>query len=155
MYEMQSAMRALGLDVGTKTVGLALSDELGFTAQALTTVRRTNLKADVKEVLGYVQEYGVTQLVVGLPLNMNGTEGERAKASRDFAQALTKNGAPPLLFWDERLSTVAATRVLLEADLSRQKRKQVIDQLAAAYILQGWLDARRPHTDDDDVIDDG
>jgi putative Holliday junction resolvase len=134
-------MRALGLDVGTKTVGLALSDELGLTAQALTTVRRQNLRTDVAAVLKEVEEYGVTTLVVGLPLNMDGTEGPRAEASRAFAHSLEKAGAPRIVFWDERLSTVAAQRVLLEADLSRQKRKQVIDQLAAAYILQGWLDA--------------
>lgn len=143
-------MRVLGLDVGTKTVGLALSDELGLTAQALTTVRRTNLRSDVAAVLAQVTEYSVTHLIIGLPLNMNGTEGPRAEASRQFARSLTKAGAPELTFWDERLSTVAAQRVLLEADLSRAKRKQVIDQLAAAYILQGWLDAQRgPYQNDD------
>jgi putative Holliday junction resolvase len=140
---MDSAMRALGLDVGTKTVGLALSDELGWTAQPLFTVRRTRIRDDVQAVLKAVDEHQVSELVVGLPLNMDGSEGPRAAASRAFALALEQAGAPPISFWDERLSTVAVERVLIEADVSRAKRKQVVDQLAAAYILQGWLDAKR------------
>ena len=135
-------MRTLGLDVGTKTVGVALSDELGITAQSLKVLRRRNLKEDVGQLAALVREHEVSRIVIGLPLNMDGTEGPRAAASRSFGQTLSDRLALPVEYWDERLSTVAAERVLLEADLSRKKRKQVIDQLAAAYILQGWLDAQ-------------
>jgi putative Holliday junction resolvase len=147
-------MRTLGLDVGTKTIGVAASDGLGLTAQAVTTVRRTSLKADLAALAELVREYEVERFVVGLPLNMDGTEGPRAEATRRFVEALTQALGLPVEFWDERLSTVAATRTLLEADLSRAKRRQVIDQMAAQFILQGWLDARqlapRPSLDDDE-----
>jgi putative holliday junction resolvase len=145
-------MRTLGLDVGTKTIGVAVSDGLGLTAQALTTVRRTNLKADLAALVQLAREHEVSRIVVGLPLNMNGTEGPRAEASRKFAEAAGQALEVSVEYWDERLSTVAAERTLLEADLTREKRKQVIDQLAAQFILQGWLDAHRPvedfHADD-------
>jgi putative Holliday junction resolvase len=148
-------MRTLGLDVGTKTIGVAASDALGLTAQAVTTVRRTSLKADLAALAELVREYEVERFVVGLPLNMDGTEGPRAEATRRFVDALTQALGLPVEFWDERLSTVAATRTLLEADLSRAKRRQVIDQMAAQFILQGWLDARqlapRPSPDDDEL----
>lgn len=147
-------MRTLGLDVGTKTIGVAVSDGLGLTAQALTTVRRTNLKADLAALVQLAREHEVSRIVVGLPLNMNGTEGPRAEASRKFAEAAGQALEVPVEYWDERLSTVAAERTLLEADLTREKRKQVIDQMAAQFILQGWLDAHRPvedfHADDYD-----
>jgi putative Holliday junction resolvase len=137
-------MRAFGLDVGTKTVGIAVSDALGITAQPVRTIRRTNLRADLAELKRLVEEQEVTLLVIGLPLNMDGTEGPRAEASRAFAAAAAKATALPVEFQDERLTTVAAERVLLEADVSRKKRREVIDQLAAQLILQSWLDARRP-----------
>ena len=140
-------MRAMGLDVGTKTVGVALSDELGFTAQGLTTVRRTNLKADLAALESIAREHAVERVVVGLPLNMDGSEGPRALASRQFGAALEQALGLPVDFWDERLTTVAAERALLEADVSRQKRKQLIDKVAASLILQGWLDARAPEHD--------
>lgn len=148
-------MRTLGLDFGTKTIGVAASDALGLTAQTVTTIRRTNLKADLAALKGLVHEYEVERFVVGLPLNMDGTEGPRAEATRKFVDALTQALGLPVELWDERLSTVAAQRTLLEADLSRAKRREVIDQMAAQFILQGWLDARRPpspgaHADDDD-----
>jgi putative Holliday junction resolvase len=147
-------MRTLGLDVGTKTIGVAASDALGLTAQAITTVRRTSLKADLAALAELVREYEVERFVVGLPLNMDGTEGPRAEATRRFVEALTQALGLPVEFWDERLSTVAATRTLLEADLSRAKRRQVIDQMAAQFILQGWLDSRqlapRPSPEDDE-----
>jgi putative holliday junction resolvase len=135
-------MRTLGLDVGTKTIGVAVSDALGLTAQTVTTVRRTNLKADLAALRKLVEEYEARGFVVGLPLNMDGSEGPRAEATRRFVDALTQTLGLPVEWWDERLSTVAAQRTLLEADLSRAKRKQVIDQVAAQFILQGWLDAR-------------
>lgn len=143
-------MRTMGLDVGTKTVGVAVSDALGLTGQAVVTVRRTNLKADLAELERLAREHEVTRVVIGLPLNMDGTEGPRAEASRAFGRRVEERLGLPVEFWDERLTTVAAHRTLLEADLSRQKRKQVVDRLAAAFILQGWLDARRGGLDNGD-----
>jgi putative holliday junction resolvase len=135
-------MRTLGLDVGTKTIGVAVSDALGLTAQTVTTVRRTRLKDDLAALAQLVREHEVQGFVVGLPLNMDGSEGPRAEATRRFVEALTQALGLPVELWDERLSTVAAQRTLLEADLSRAKRREVIDQMAAQFILQGWLDAR-------------
>ncbi len=142
-------MRAMGLDVGTKTVGVAISDELGLTAQAVTTLRRKGFRSDVEALRALAEDHSVTQLVVGLPLNMNGTEGERAAESRKLGDALAEASGLPVVYWDERLSTVAAERALLEADVSREQRKKVIDQVAAAIILQGWLDAQRATTYDE------
>ncbi|MCY1042624.1 Holliday junction resolvase RuvX [Corallococcus sp. bb12-1] len=136
-------MRTFGLDYGTKTIGVAVSDGLGLTAQTVTTVRRASIKADLAELSRLVKEYEVTRIVLGLPLNMNGSEGPRAEASRRFADVLGQSLGLPVELWDERLSTVAAQRTLLEADVSRAKRREVIDQLAAQFILQGWLDAHR------------
>ena len=147
-------MRTLGLDVGTKTIGVAASDALGLTAQTVTTVRRTQLKADLAALAALVREYEAERFVVGLPLNMDGSEGPRAEATRRFVTALTEALGLPVELWDERLSTVAAQRTLLEADLSRAKRREVIDQMAAQFILQGWLDARRPAHADDFYADD-
>jgi putative Holliday junction resolvase len=147
-------MRALGLDYGTKTIGVAVSDGLGLTAQTVTTIRRTNLKADLAALGALVREYEAERFVVGLPLNMDGTEGPRAEATRRFVDALTQTLGLPVELWDERLSTVAAQRTLLEADLSRAKRREVIDQMAAQFILQGWLDARRPAHEQFDAHDD-
>lgn len=147
-------MRTMGLDVGTKTVGVAVSDELGYTGQAVVTVRRTNLKADLEALARLIAEHEVTRVVVGLPLNMNGSEGPRAEASREFGRKVEERLKVPVEYWDERLTTVAAQRTLLEADLSRQKRKQVVDRLAAALILQGWLDARRGGLDNDPFDED-
>ncbi len=138
----------MGLDVGSKTVGVAVSDALGITAQGVTTVRRTGLKRDLAALEALAREHEVTRAVVGLPINMDGTEGPRAEASREFARALEQALGIPVELWDERLSTVAAERALLEADVSRAKRRQVIDQVAATLILQGWLDARARPPDD-------
>jgi putative holliday junction resolvase len=137
-------MRTMGLDVGTRTVGIAVSDPLGITAQGLPTLRRTNLKSDLVEVKRLVAEHEVARLVVGLPLNMDGSEGPRAAASRAFGEAAARATNLPLEYQDERLTTVAAERVLLEGNVSRARRRKVIDQLAAQLILQAWLDARRP-----------
>jgi putative Holliday junction resolvase len=150
-------MRTLGLDVGTKTIGVAVSDALGLTAQSVTTIRRTSLKTDLAALGEIAREHDASRVVIGLPLNMDGSEGPRAEASRKFAEAVTSTLGLSVEFWDERLSTVAAQRTLLEADLSRAKRKQVIDQAAAQFILQGWMDAHRPaeslHADDYDDYD--
>ena len=136
-------MRAFGLDVGTRTVGVALSDPLGITAQTLTTLRRTGLRSDLAALRRLAEAHEVTRAVVGLPLNMDGTEGASAARSRSFGEALAKALDVPVEYWDERLSTVAANRALSESDLSPERRKAVVDQVAAALILQGWLDARR------------
>jgi putative holliday junction resolvase len=135
-------MRAMGLDVGTKTVGVAVSDPLGITAQGLTTVRRANLKTDLAALQKLVTEYDVSLVVVGLPLNMDASEGPRAVASREFGALVEKTLGLTVEYWDERLTTAQAQRVLLEANVSRAKRRLVIDKLAAVLILQSWLDAR-------------
>ncbi len=142
-------MRAMGLDVGTKTVGIAIADELGFSAQPITTVRRTNIKADLAEVAKLITEYGVTQLIVGLALNMNGSEGPRAEQCRKFGDAIAEAASLPVIYWDERLTSVAAEKALIEADVSRAKRKQVVDQVAAVLILQGWLESQSLARDTD------
>lgn len=136
-------MRTMGLDLGTRTIGVAVSDELGLTAQAVTTIRRRSSSADLSELNRLADALEVERWVVGLPLNMNGTEGPRAAQARDFGAVLAKNSGRPVEFWDERLSTKEAERALLEADLSRSKRRAVIDRVAAVIILQGWLDSAR------------
>lgn len=145
----------MGLDVGTKTVGIAVSDALGITAQGVTTLRRQNIREDLAALKRLCEAHEVSTLVVGLPLNMDGSEGPRAEASRRFGEAAAKATGLPVLYWDERLTTVAAQRVLLEADVSRKKRREVVDQLAAQLILQGWMDAQpgrvAPDWSDDDA----
>ena len=136
-------MRSFGLDVGTKTVGVAVSDGLGLTAQPVTTLRRSNLRADLTELRRLAEHHSVEHVVVGLPLNMDGTEGPSAAEARRFGDAVVRQLGLPVDYWDERLTTTAANRVLLEADLSRAKRRAVVDRVAAALILQGWLDAHQ------------
>jgi len=133
--------RLLGLDLGEKTIGLALSDPGLSVASPVSTIRRTKFTLDAKELLRLVAERQVGGLVIGLPLNMDGSEGPRCQSVRQFAANLTKLQDLPILFWDERLSTVAVEREMVAADLSRAKRAKVIDQAAAAFILQGVLDA--------------
>lgn len=138
-------MRVMGLDVGSKTVGVALSDELGWTAQGLETLR-INEEAKVFgfEQLGkIIADYNVDKIVVGLPKNMNGSIGPRGEASKFYGQELERLFHLPVIYWDERLTTMAAERVLLEADMSRKKRKKVIDKMAAVMILQGFLDSQK------------
>ena len=135
-------MRIIGLDVGSKTIGVAVSDAFGWTAQGLTTLKWnekdiTSADKDLKEI---ITEHEIGKAVIGLPKNMNGTIGERGEASKTYATHIEKIHQIPTVLWDERLTTVAAERVLLEADISRKKRKQVIDKMAAVMILQGYLD---------------
>lgn len=132
----------MGLDVGTRTVGVVVADALGLTAQPLQTVRRKSLRVDLEALAAIAHRYEVHRVVVGLPLNMDGTEGPRALASRRFAEAVEQALGLPVELWDERLTTAEAQRVLLAADVSRARRKEVVDTLAASLILQGWLDAR-------------
>ena len=135
--------RTMGLDVGTKTIGVAVSDELSITAQALATLRRSSLRRDLRAMCELIEKHEVGRLVVGLPLNMDGSEGSRAAACRQLGKVLADASGIAVEYWDERLSTVAAERILLEGNVSRRKRRDVVDSLAAAIILQGWLDAHR------------
>jgi putative Holliday junction resolvase len=135
--------RLLGLDIGTKTIGLAISDPGLTVATPVETIRRTKFTADAERLRALIAERGVGGLVIGLPVNMNGTEGPRAQSVRQFAANLLARFDIPLAFWDERLSTAAVTRAMLEADLSRKRRAALVDKAAAAYILQGALDALR------------
>jgi putative Holliday junction resolvase len=132
--------RLLGLDVGTKTVGMALSDVTRSIATPYDTVRRTKFTADAKTIRDAVETNGVGALVIGLPLHLDGSEGRRAQSTRAFARNLAAHVEVPMVFWDERLSTAAVERHLIEADASRKRRAEVIDRMAAAYILQGALD---------------
>lgn len=131
-------MRIMGLDFGERTIGVAVSDELKWTAQGVKTIRRS--KQELVELAEIIRQYEISEIVLGYPKNMNGTSGPRVELTEEFAARLREEFALPVLFWDERLSTVAAQRSLLEADVSRSKRKQVIDKLAAVFILQGYLD---------------
>jgi putative Holliday junction resolvase len=135
-------MRILGLDLGSKTIGVAMSDDLLITAQVLTSIKRTTLEKDLAAIRNLVVEYEVEEVVVGLPINMDGTKGASALGAEEFIGNLRLLLPIKIIPWDERLSTVAAEKILLEGDLSRQKRRKVIDRLAAAYILQGYLDSR-------------
>ena len=135
-------MRILGLDVGSKTIGVALSDELNLIAQGVTTLKRKGLRLDIKDLLRMIEEFKVEKVVVGLPKNMNGSLGPSAKMVLSLVEELKKFVDLPIITWDERLSTVAAQKALLEADVSRKKRKQVIDKVAALLILQGYLDSQ-------------
>ena len=133
----------MGLDIGTHTVGIAISDELGLTAQGLKTLGRKSMEKDFAEIAAIIHQFGIEKIVVGLPKNMNGSLGTQAEFVLRWIEVLKENIQIPVVTWDERLSTVGASRVLLEADLSRRKRKKVIDKLAAVLILQGYLDQRR------------
>ena len=138
-------MRVLGLDVGSKTIGVALTDELGIAAHPLLVIARKGTDSDVSTIQTLVAEHDIGDIVIGMPFELSGKVGHRAKRVQEFAKALqAKLGdAVKLHEQDERFTTAEAERVLLDADLSRQKRKQVIDQQAAALILQAWLDAKR------------
>ena len=132
-----------GLDLGTRTIGVAVSDGLRQVASPLTVIRRTKFTADAEALLKLATERALVGLVLGLPRNMDGSEGPRAQSTRAFARNLSRLTDLPITFWDERLSTVAAERALLENDTSRKRRAEVVDQVAAGYILQGLLDRLR------------
>lgn len=135
--------RLLGLDLGTKTIGLALSDELRYVATPMETIIRKKFTADADHLLGLATTHKVVALVLGLPLNMDGSEGPRAQATRAFARNLGQKTPLPIMFWDERLSTTAVTRTMIEADISRAKQAKAVDKMAASFILQGFLDRLR------------
>ena len=136
-------MRILGLDVGTKRIGVALSDGLLITSQGLETIYRQSLEIDLGVIKNVIKQNDVGEVVVGLPLNMNGTYSAKTKEVVEFMDNLSKAIGIPVKTWDERLTTVQAERVLLEADVSRAKRKKAADKLAAQIILQGYLDSRK------------
>jgi len=134
--------RLLGLDIGSKTIGLALSDVSGMLASPAETLRRTKFTADAERLLDIIKEEDVGGLILGLPVQMDGTEGPMCQSVRQFAANLLEKTDLPIAFWDERLSTAAVERVLIEqADMTRKRRSEVVDKMAAAYILQGALDA--------------
>ncbi|MGM0752277.1 MAG: Holliday junction resolvase RuvX [Bacillota bacterium] len=138
-------MRVMGLDVGSKTVGVAISDELGWTAQGIETIKIDEDQGvfRIDRLKELAEEYQVGTVVVGLPKNMNNSIGPRGEASKAYGELIQQELSLPVKYWDERLSTMAAERVLLEADVSRKKRKKVIDKMAAMMILQGFLDSQK------------
>jgi putative Holliday junction resolvase len=139
--------RVIGLDVGDKTIGVAVSDELGLTAQGVTTCRRTSLAADLEFLRQVIAQYAASALIVGLPKNMDGSLGPQAQKTLAFIERLRQGCAIPVVAWDERLTTREAERVLLAANTSRQRRKRVRDRLAAQLILQSYLEWLRLHPD--------
>lgn len=140
MEKLPPRARLMGVDLGTKTIGLALSDVEHRIATPLETIKRVKFTPDVAKLVALVERFDVGGLVFGLPLNMDGSEGPRAQSTRAFVRNLAPLLARPVLFWDERLSTMVVTRTLIDADTSRAKRADSVDKMAAAYILQGALD---------------
>jgi putative Holliday junction resolvase len=137
------AGKLLGLDLGTKTIGVAISDGMRYSATPLETIARTKFTADAERLKFLIADNTAIGIVLGLPLNMDGSEGPRAQSTRAFARNLGRLIEIPIAFWDERLSTSAVTRTLIEADMRRDKRAEVVDKLAASYILQGALERLR------------
>jgi putative Holliday junction resolvase len=135
--------KILGLDLGTKTIGVAVSDAMRYSASPLETIKRTKFTKDVERLEVLITENQIVAILLGLPLNMDGSEGPRVQSTRAFARNLKQRVNLPIAFWDERLSTSAVTRMMIEADLRRDRRAEVVDKLAASYILQGALDRLR------------
>lgn len=135
--------RVLGLDVGSRRIGIAVSDPLGITAQGLETLQRKNKRHDFESLSRIIREYGVTEIVVGLPLRMSGAEGTQAGKMQEFAEELRRRFQLPVHLWDERLTSAEANRLLRETDLSIEKRGKAVDRMAAVLILQGWMENRR------------
>ena len=142
--------RILGLDVGRKRIGLAISDGLGLTAQPLSLLKRKDISRDLAELKKIIAARDIKKIVVGLPLNMNGSTGKMAIEILDFVKSLKDNLSPPVITWDERFTSLQAESLLLEADVSRRKRKEVIDKLSAQLILQGYLDSQSPPPNSDE-----
>ncbi len=138
----------MGLDIGSRTIGVAISDELGITAQGLKTIKRRSMEEDLKEISLMITQFEINKIVVGLPINMDGTIGKQAELVFQWIKAVKEKISLPVETWDERFSTVEASKVLLEADLSRKKRKGIIDKLAAVLILQGYLHLSRIQSDE-------
>lgn len=139
-------MRIMGLDFGSKTVGVAVSDALLVTAQGVEIIRRkqeNKLRQTLARIEELIVEYGVEEIVLGLPKNMNGSEGERVEKTKEFREMLERRTGLPATLWDERLTTVAADKAMMEAGIRRENRKEYVDQIAAVFILQGYLDYRK------------
>ena len=136
-------MRILSLDVGTKTIGIAVSDELGIAAHGVTTIRRTEFKRDLETLRKIIDEYKPAEILVGVPYKDDGTVGKRGEDILKFAEKIKSSFSISVEFWDESFSTVNAEKILLEADLGRRKRKKVIDKMAAVFILEGYLENKR------------
>jgi putative holliday junction resolvase len=136
------APRILGLDVGSKRIGLAISDPLGITAQGLETLHRLNKRFDFAQLEQVIREYRVAEIVIGLPLRMTGSEGTQAEKMQAFAEEISRRFRLPVHLWDERLTSAQANRLLRETDMSIKRRGEVVDQMAAVLILQSWMDAR-------------
>lgn len=139
--------RVMGLDVGDKTIGVAVSDPLGFTSQGITTIRRKGIKTDLAELKEIIEEYNVEKVVIGLPKNMNNTLGPQGEKVVKFSEKFKKEFNIEIIFQDERLSTVSAERMLISSDVRREKRKKVIDKVAATFILQTYLDTKKKRRD--------
>jgi putative holliday junction resolvase len=135
--------RILGLDVGSRTIGLAVSDPLGITAQGLRTIRRQNKRVDLERLRKVIDEYAVAEIVVGYPLRMSGVEGSQAEKMQEFAEQLRQRFKLPVHLWDERLTSAEANRLLRQSEMSIKRRAEVVDRLAAVLILQSWMDSRR------------
>lgn len=135
--------KLMGLDLGTKTIGVAISDALRMAATPVETIKRAKFTADAERLLTLIAQNNVTGIVIGLPLNMDGSEGPKAQSARAFGRNFGQKTPLPIVFWDERMSTMAVTRTMIEADLSRARRAEVVDKLAASYILQGALERLR------------
>ncbi|MGH9529018.1 MAG: Holliday junction resolvase RuvX [Terriglobales bacterium] len=149
MAESQTVLhpRILGLDVGSKTIGMAVSDPLGITAQGLQTIRRHNRRSDYAQLKEVILKYGVTEIVVGYPLRMSGAEGTQAEKMQIFAQDMRKHFRLPVHLWDERLTSAQANRVLRDSEMSIKRRGEVVDRLAAVLILQSWMDTQSDRND--------
>ena len=137
------AGKLLGLDLGTKTIGVAISDAMRYAATPLETIKRSKFTQDAERLIALAAENQAVAIVLGLPLNMDGSEGPRVQSTRAFARNLSQKLDLPIVFWDERLSTAAVTRMMIDADLRRDRRAEIVDKLAASYILQGLLDRLR------------
>ncbi len=144
----KKGMRIMGLDIGSHTIGVAISDELRITAQGLKTIRRKSKEEDFEEIIRIIDQFEISKIVVGLPRNMNGSLGKQAETVLYWIKSLKERIHLPVVTWDERFSTIEASKVLLEADLSRKKRKKAIDKLAAVIILQGYMNHSRNSNDE-------
>lgn len=140
--------RVLGLDVGSKTIGMAISDPLGITAQGLPTIRRQNKRLDFEQLAKVLSDYQVSEIIVGYPLRLSGIEGTQSQKMQLFADELRKKFGLPVHLWDERLTSSQANRILREAELSIKKRGEAVDRMAAVLILQSWMEARALRADD-------
>lgn len=143
LADLPASGKLLGLDLGTRTIGVAISDAMRYSATPLETIKRTKFTQDAERILHLISENAAVAIILGLPLNMDGSEGPRVQSTRAFARNLAQKTPVPIAFWDERLSTSAVTRMMIEADLRRDRRAEIVDKLAASYILQGALDRLR------------